>query len=307
MLRPLAAALAICALAPAAAQAATLTLDGAHTMHYTAAPGEENRLSMWVLDVGYGVVKDDGVPGLTGCDGPLIMEGWRHCVNGRRPQVKLGDMDDVANIADGGSDEMLWIYSAHVDGGPGDDDVRTGSDDDTILGGPGADTFEGHDGNETIDAVDGAGTDTITCHGGTDTVKADHDDTVGAGCETVELVGKPVLVDDNGYEPKPPPPAQGEQPAEQTPPPPTDTGAPVSPARGDVTPPALTVKVKKRRRGRMLVTVTSDENATLDGAGKARALFAGKPIRFTMKAQKRFRLTARDAAGNIALKDVKVR
>ncbi|MDQ5808399.1 MAG: hypothetical protein M3320_06950, partial [Actinomycetota bacterium] len=247
------------------------------------------------------------------------------------------------NIADGGSDEMLWIYSAHVDGGPGDDDVRTGSDDDTILGGPGddtlrgelganrveggdgddrlisfygddtkiggpgADTFEGHDGNETIDAVDGAGTDTITCHGGTDTVKADHDDTVGAGCETVELVGEPVLVDDKGYEPKPPPPAQGEQPAEQTPPPPTDTGAPVSPARGDVTPPALTVKVKRRRRGRMLVTVTSDENATLDGAGKARALFAGKPIRFTMKAQKRFRLTARDAAGNIALKDVKVR
>ncbi|MBW3606782.1 MAG: molybdopterin-dependent oxidoreductase [Actinobacteria bacterium] len=99
----------------------------------TAAPGEENRLSMSTLDVGYGVVKDDAVPGLTGCDGPLVLEGWRHCVNGRRPQVDLGDGDDVASIQDGGSDEMLWIGATRVDAGTGDDDVFTGFADDVLL------------------------------------------------------------------------------------------------------------------------------------------------------------------------------
>ena len=85
MLRTTLLLLALLALAPAASHAATLTLDGAHTIHYAAAPGEANRLSMNVLDVGYGIVKDDGVVGLTGCDGPLIEPGWRHCVDGRRP------------------------------------------------------------------------------------------------------------------------------------------------------------------------------------------------------------------------------
>jgi hypothetical protein len=223
----LAAALAVCALLPAGASAATLTLDGSHTIHYTADPGEENRLSRWVLDVGYGVVTDDAVPGLTGCDTLNLMPGWRHCVIGRRPQVQLDDGDDIANLADGGTDWSMHIGAANVDAGTGDDDVTTGvSDDvlkggpgddvlhptqgtnrveggegndtlesfygdDTKIGGPGADTFLGHYANETIDAVDGASTDTITCHGGTDTVRADEGDTIGAGCEQVVRVAKP--------------------------------------------------------------------------------------------------------------------
>ena len=141
MLRTTALLLALAAaalVAPAGAGAATLTLDAhGHTIHYTAAPGEANRVNMWVLDVGYGIVKDDALPGLTGCDGPLIEPGWRHCVNGRRPQVELKDGDDHANIADGGSDEGLWIGPAHVDLGPGDDWVRTGYADDKLIGGPG--------------------------------------------------------------------------------------------------------------------------------------------------------------------------
>jgi hypothetical protein len=360
MLRPLVAALAACALAPAAAApGATLTLDGAHTMHYTAAPGEENRLSMWVLDVGYGIVKDDGFPGLTGCDGPLIMAGWRHCVIGRRPQVKLGDMDDVANIADGGSDEGMWIGAANVDGGSGDDDIRTGDaadvilggagndtlrgfqganrleggdgddtlisfySDDTKIGGPGADTFEGHDGNETIDAADGAATDTITCHGGTDTVKADEGDTIGPGCDTVTLVPKPSTGGGDGSDGPGPggggkdddAPAPGgdrpSQPAEPAPPAPRDPGGPAAPDRplppaADATPPKLTVKAK-RRRGRTVLTVTSDEAATLSGAGrKVRRLTAGRALRVVLRA-KRLRLVAHDAAGNATVKRVRVR
>src|SRR5687768_7607516 len=64
----LALTLAACALLPAGASAATLTVDGGGNIHYTAAAGEDNGLSMNVLDVGYGIVRDSGVPGLTGCD-----------------------------------------------------------------------------------------------------------------------------------------------------------------------------------------------------------------------------------------------
>ena len=303
-------ALAGCAVFPSAPHAATLTLDGDHTMHYVADDGEENRLSMWVLDVGYGIVKDDGVPNLTGCDVPLIEPGWRHCVNGRRPQVSLGDGDDVANIADGGTDEGLWIGPARVDAGPGNDAVRTGFADDVILGGdgndallgdlganrleggdgndvltsfygndtkiggPGADIFAGHDGDETIDAVDGSPTDTITCGGGIDTVTADPGDTVEAGqCESVTRVGTESI---------PPPPADDDDPApapQPTPvPAPTPQPAPSpapAPAPAPTPPPAADtrrpkLKVKVTRRGRYRVLTMSADEPVTITVGRHR-------------------------------------
>jgi hypothetical protein len=223
----LALTLAACVLLPAGASAATLTVDGASTLHYTAGDGEENRLSMGVVDVGYGVIKDEAVPTLTGCGTIWTHPGWLACPNARRPQVLLGDGDDEASLQDGGSEPDMFIGSARVDAGPGDDDVYTGwaSDvllggpgndrlrpqggenrleggagddtlesfygDDTKIGGPGTDTFLGSDGNETVDAVDGAATDTVTCGFGTDSVRADAGDSVSSDCETVVRVALP--------------------------------------------------------------------------------------------------------------------
>jgi Ca2+-binding RTX toxin-like protein len=344
----LALTLAACALLPATAGAATLTLDDAGTLHYTAADGEENHLSMWVIDVGYGMVKDDGVPGLTGCGTINAMPGWRACPNGRRPQVSLGDGDDEASLQDGGSEEMEWIGPSHVDAGSGDDDVFTGYSadvllggagndrlrpqlganrleggegndtlesfygDDTKIGGPGADTYLGHDGNETIDAVDGAPTDTITCHGGTDSVRADEGDTVGAGCESVVRVALPKT----GTDPSTNGPTRGTDPVTN------GDDAPVHPAIGpnqpqpqpqpgpapqpaaDRTAPKLMVKVK-RKRGRRIVTVRSDEPVTLTIGRRTKRLTPAKALRLTLRGRKAVRLVARDAAGNQTIKRVR--
>lgn len=338
----LALTLAACALLPAGAGAATLTLDESHTIHYTAAPGEENRLSMWTLDVGYGVVKDDAVPGLTGCDTLDLMPGWRHCVIGRRPQVVLADGDDHATLADGGTEPDQWIGAANVDGGTGDDLVTTGVADDVILGGsgndtlrptqgtnrveggdgddtlesfygddtkiggPGADTFLGHDANETIDAVDGAATDTITCHGGTDSVRADVGDTVGAGCETVVRVPLPGTKPGGGTKSDTAAPAET-PPAEEAPVQPAVGPAPPqprpAPPAADRAAPKLKVKVI-RRRGRRILSIRSDEAATLKVGRRTKRLEADKPLRIVVRGRKRVRLVALDAAGNRTVKRV---
>lgn len=333
----LALALAACAALPAGASAATLTVDEASTIHYTAQDGEENRLSMTVLDVGYAVIKDDADPDQDACGTIWTHPGWRSCPNARRPQVVLGDGDDIANIADGGSEPMEWIGSAHVDAGSGDDDVRTGFSDDVLLGGdgndtlrgfggtnrleggagddildslydgndtkiggPGADRFLGADGSETIDAADGAGTDTITCGFGIDTVTADAGDSVAADCETVTRAG--------GSTPPP------ERPAEMADAPaPAAEDAPVRPAidptppprpKADTSAPKLTVKVK-RMRGRRVVTIRSDEAATLTIGRRTMPLAPNKAIRIVLRGRKAARLVARDAAGNDTVKRVR--
>ena len=355
MLRTTALALALagCVLLPAGASAATLTIDGGGTIHYTADDGEANRLSMGVVDVGYGVIKDDAVPGLTGCGTIWTHPGWLACPNARRPHVLLGDGNDEASLQDGGSDEMEWIGAADVDAGTGNDDVYTGYSadhlkggpgndrlrpqlganvleggegddilesfygDDTKIGGPGADTFLGHDGNETIDAVDGAATDTITCHGGTDTVRADEGDAIGAGCEEVVRVALPGTGE--GTDPST---GEGTDPATKGTDPITD--APVRPALGPTQPeqrpaptpgpqpqpqadhraPKLTVKVK-RRRGRRIVTIRSDEAATLKAGRITKRLAANKVLRLTLRGRKTVRLVARDAAGNQTVRRVR--
>ena len=338
--------LAACAALPAGASAATLTVDEWSTIHYVAEDGEENGLSMTVLDVGYAVIKDEADPDQAACGTIWTHPGWRSCPNARRPQVVLGDGDDVANIADGGSEPMDYIGSAHVDAGSGDDDVRTGFADDVLLGGdgndtlrgfggtnrleggagddildslydgtdtkiggPGADRFLGADGDETIDAADGAGTDTITCGFGTDTVTADAGDSVAADCENVTRVGG----SGGGGTP-------GEQPGDERPrddaagPGTQPQDAPVSPAidptpppprpKADTTAPKLTVKVR-RKRGRRVVTIRSDEAATLTVGRRTRRLAPNKAIRIVLRGRKAARLVARDAAGNQTVKRVR--
>lgn len=338
----LALALAACAAVPAGASAATLTVDEASTIHYTAEDGEANRLSMNVLDVGYAVIKDEADPDQAACGTVWTHPGWRACPNARRPQVVLGDGDDEAYIADGGSEEMEWIGAAHVDAGTGDDSVITGMSgdvvlggagndtlrpfgganrveggegndtliseyegDDTKIGGPGADSFHGSDGDETIDAVDGASTDTIVCGGGVDAVEADAGDSVSADCESVVRVGG--AKDTPGEQPLDvaPVPAPAQPSGEDRPVTPAiDPTPPPAPPRADTTAPRLTVKVK-RKRGRRVVTIRSDEAATLTIGRRTNRLVPNRAIRIVLRGRRAHRLVARDAAGNQTVKRVR--
>ncbi len=346
MLRSAVLTLAVLALAPAAAGAATLTLDGASTIHYTAGDGEANRVSMKVIDVGYGMVKDDGVQGLTGCGTVWSEPGWLACPNARRPQISLGDQDDTTWITDGGSEPGDWIGAARIDGGAGndelratagaddlliggpgndtlhaefganrleggegDDTLRSGFSDDTKIGGPGADTFQGHDGNETVEAVDGAGTDTITCGDGTDTVTADWNDTVAADCETVTRVGSPPKDERPGEDKPGDEQPGGDGPGNATPGNDIPSG-PVEPS-GPVVPQADRTAPKltvkvERKRGRRILVVRADEAVTLRGADRVRTLEAGRAARIAV-GRKRLKLVARDAAGNETVRRIRVR
>jgi RTX calcium-binding nonapeptide repeat (4 copies) len=86
--------------------------------------------------------------------------------------------------------------------------LDAGSGNDTLDGGGGADLFDGDGGNDSIAARDGV-VDDVQCDDGTDTVTADTDpdDTVAAGCETVDrakYVGPPAP--GGGEAPVPPQP-----------------------------------------------------------------------------------------------------
>ena len=100
----------------------------------------------------------------------------------------------------GGGDDRLRSGDGadHLDGGAGNDNVDGGFGDDVLVGGPGRDTISGDlaggdcgplwckypYGNDTIQARDGE-VDSITCGAGTDSVSADPQDVVAPDCETV--------------------------------------------------------------------------------------------------------------------------
>jgi hypothetical protein len=165
-----AAALAV----PAAADAATVTYDGS-TLHYKAAPGETNLLSLQKSDSGrlllveaFGVTLDDQTAG--------------HCVPGydtyildcEMPAAVDADLDDGndrgsvsfdfpagfhATIHGGDGKDRLDnannVNPVTFDGGAGDDEITGGEAPDTIQGGAGEDTINGRGAGDDIDAGDG--------------------------------------------------------------------------------------------------------------------------------------------------------
>ncbi|WP_371153421.1 Hint domain-containing protein [Jannaschia sp. 2305UL9-9] len=122
------------------------------------------------------ITGDDGDDDLTGGDGSDTIQGGEGndtIVSGDigRPDIGYPGLfpadDDTENDRDS------------VDGGDGDDSIRTGDDRDTITGGDGNDTIDaglddddvqGNDGDDFI--IGGEGNDTILAGGGNDTVYA---------------------------------------------------------------------------------------------------------------------------------------
>ena len=304
---------------PAAASAATIDQSTGRLV-VTAAPGEENHLTIMEIDTGPVLVRDTGPVQETGCPAfshPDFDPGYLIC-NAKSPKVALGDGDDSVGISDPGTWATIgnsevdggegddWISAGaaddHFAGGPGKDTLRPYQGDDTVVGGPGADDIDTSYGKDTIDARDGSGGDKVVCGEEEDTVQADVGDTVAADCEQVTRVGGTT---DPGTTPKDdakpgtnpgPVPGTGTVPG-------TQQGGSTSAA--DTRAPLLEIKRKRLRGGKVRLTLSCDEACTITatakkGKAKRLTLLAGKKRSITLRARGRakIRLTAVDAAGN---------
>jgi hypothetical protein len=209
-----AALLALAALTPAPAAAATVSatqvqrpdeLGGTSQATYllTAAPGEANRVRVSV-DQGHVVFADLGAPMSAGA-GCRVDTGLIRCAiagDDRRIVVDTGDGADTVEIADlqnlvphvlvslGAGDDVLTVSSAatvSASGGAGDDHMSTGPGGGTLAGGPGDDRLTGASGRDDLDG--GPGADTIRAGKGDDAVTLDGADKLarpcGAGRDTV--------------------------------------------------------------------------------------------------------------------------
>lgn len=96
---------------------------------------------------------------------------------------------DVQLGAGGGPDVITTREGEDViDGGPGDDQIRTDGGADRVVGGGGRDTIDTGPGDDIINALDGLDPDredTVTCGTGFDRVTAEARDVVAADCESV--------------------------------------------------------------------------------------------------------------------------
>ncbi len=117
------------------------------------------------------------------------------CNLGGRLAIKLGDLDDVANVAYAND-------KVELDGGSGDDSLTSGQSSAiltgaTLTGGTGRDTLTTGFGADTINArsaipwIDPDIDASISCGAGNDTVIADRQDPISAGQNGCEQVSKP--------------------------------------------------------------------------------------------------------------------
>lgn len=183
---------------PGAAGAATVTSDGA-TLTYTAAPGEQNDLTITEPLSATGgaafvyLVEDRGADiivllpgtcaGVTLPRNPLIQKRqWIACVATQGVTVDLGDGNDrafltvnaVRTTATGGegndtlrSTASAYGQQADLFGGPGDDTLIAGDAPNLLDGGPGDDELRG--------AGDTPGEDTLIGGDGNDVLYGDRD------------------------------------------------------------------------------------------------------------------------------------
>ena len=166
---------ALVMLAPASAQAATLTLDNG-TLTYTASAGRVNSVTVGAALGAVTVVVGDndllsphpgacapviGVPGDSGFS----------CPNVARVVVNAGDLNDSISATDS------VTVPVTLNGEAGDDDLAGGSAGDILTGGEGQDRLTGGDGDDALDG--GAGDDVLEGEGGGDVL------TGAAGVDTV--------------------------------------------------------------------------------------------------------------------------
>ena len=165
-----------CLVAAAPAGAATVSSDGSF-MHVTAAPGEQNAITIFpegeqiaVADAGAPLV-----PG-PGCLPALTLDRVT-CTPAASVNVSAGDLDD--------SVEVYTELPARVVGGDGDDQLSSGPGADVLDGGRGDDTTDAGAGNDSIIVRDRKA-DTAYCGDGRDKVRAEVLDSLDFSCERVD-------------------------------------------------------------------------------------------------------------------------
>lgn len=189
---PLLAATLVALLAPAAAQAATLSYEG-DTFVYRASPGVRDSPMLGKDENGMLTIFEDELVLAPGC----TYDYTAHCPMPARVRLELGDGDDwnsfgsdypaalPVEVYGGEGKDTLQTYGAdHVtlDGGGGNDLLKGWLADDVLRGGPGDDEINGSGGNDHIEG--GEGNDSIS----PDTYKDPGSDYVdgGPGIDTVD-------------------------------------------------------------------------------------------------------------------------
>jgi RTX calcium-binding nonapeptide repeat (4 copies) len=170
----IAATVALLALAPSAANAATASVEGG-TLRILAAPDEYNAFEVSPGATGL-LVSDTGAPLTLGAG--CVRQGIEAlCTGAARVEAELGDGDDVLTLS--------APLPADIEGGDGFDTLSGGEADDRIDGGTGGDSAYGGGGDDSIvlrDAVE----DTAACGAGRDTVRAEVRDQLDFACERVD-------------------------------------------------------------------------------------------------------------------------
>ena len=211
---PLFVTLAIAALPPAAASAASVELTGS-SLTYTARAGETNNLTVTPSGASF-VVRDPGaaITDRDGAGGCVIGPAGATCPGSRdhRGRGRLGDGDDQARITTPTADQIRggagadllrseagadWLFGDEGDdtlqGGAGNDQLDGGADADVFSGGPGtADTANYRSRTEAVSVrIDNVADDGSAIDAGADDVRSDVERAAGgAGGDT--LVGSPL-------------------------------------------------------------------------------------------------------------------
>jgi Ca2+-binding RTX toxin-like protein len=162
--------------APALAAGTTVHMEDG-VLHYDAAPGQQNRLTITKFPQGDYLI-DDVVPLTIGgeCTGLSSDNTVAYCAQQPKPLqliIRLGDRNDTAELGIGVEGEAL------IEGGGGDDTIKAGATDprepysqnrlfgqdgdDTLIGGPGRDALVGGLGADFMSG--GAGSDVVSYRG----------------------------------------------------------------------------------------------------------------------------------------------
>lgn len=155
--RLLLAAMAVALLAPAAAHAATISHSGG-VLTYTAAPGEENNLSLSVQAPGFCTVRSDPCFLVSEGSGVTITSATAGVCTARESASEVEcdvPASAVVDLGDGNDTVFDWAGPSTVDGGTGDDGLDGNAGNDTLRGGAGADTLLGEAGDDLLEGGDG--------------------------------------------------------------------------------------------------------------------------------------------------------
>jgi hypothetical protein len=184
--------LLLLALAPTAAQAATVSVEH-EALRFTANPGEANLVT--VAPAGAALaISDPGAPLVPGA-GCAAQGVEVICAAAARLEADLGDGDDALTVsvalpvdADGGDGDDQLSGAGAADalaGGAGFDSLTGGDGGDRLDGGTGGDAADGGDGADSIVLRDRV-TDRAACGAGRDSVRAELLDQLDFSCERVD-------------------------------------------------------------------------------------------------------------------------